>query len=358
MKTKSFIAICLSILMLVSVCPITSQAKKAEMDFADVNVDDWSYEYIKYVFDHEYMIGISEDLFAPSEYITRAEMIQVLYKMSGLPAINEFYHEYRRFHDVEFGEWYYDATIWSDENKILVGTASTGANTNFAPNIPITRSDLAVAILRFADYLNLELKETDTTVKFKDIDQVPIYARFAVEELASIGIIVGKGDGIFDPNAGTTRAEAAAMIRSIVENTRERSTELLDRYGLSLTVSASRLHINDYRLAQRVVVHIKNYGVFKDDEEDLPEISIEGDIEGNNCHLYGFEFPEHKLDPMSPYKDSFNFEYICCVPESDLTLDPEGGRFHRYEVMKITLRVTIGDETETIIAYPSCEFYS
>ncbi len=51
---------------------------------------------------------------------------------------------------------------------------------------------------------------------FDDIDDVS-YAKNKIEVLASKGIISGKGEGIFDPNASITRAETAALIARMLK---------------------------------------------------------------------------------------------------------------------------------------------
>lgn len=356
MKKRSFTAILLCLLMIASVCPITSQAKKAEMDFLDVDISDWSYEYIKYAFDHEYMIGISEDLFGASEYITRAQMVQTLYKMAGAPEIAEHYKTHKRFKDVEIDDWFNYATVWSAENMIAVGTGSTGGNkAYFSPNVPITRADLAVVMLRFADYLNLELTKADADYSFNDKDLIPDYAKYAVDALAGAGVIAGKGNGIFDPTAGTTRAEAATMIRAIIENSKGHSTGLLEKYGLDISVIACHRFGWTEDNCQEIRVTLTQNGKY---EDELPDISIKCDVEGTNCHIYGFEF--FKKDPGS-YSSAISDNeiiYISYVPRSDLLNDPEGGWFYENEVLKVTLRITIGDETETIVAYPSVIYSS
>lgn len=60
----------------------------------------------------------------------------------------------------------------------------------------------------------LSQKEECNVSKFKDTNGH--YAEKQIEELAEMGIVNGKGDGTFDPDAPITRAEVAIIARNVV----------------------------------------------------------------------------------------------------------------------------------------------
>lgn len=94
------------------------------MGFTDIT-SSMSNDYIdaaNYVSDHDYMDGIGSNLFGPNYAMTRAMVVQVLYKRSlGLiPATTSI-----SFSDVPAGAWYYQAVKWAVANGIASGTSAS-----------------------------------------------------------------------------------------------------------------------------------------------------------------------------------------------------------------------------------------
>jgi len=56
------------------------------------------------------------------------------------------------------------------------------------------------------------------TLEFNDADQVPVWAKPYVASAAEAGLIKGNGDGKFNPNASSTRAEAITLILGMLSN--------------------------------------------------------------------------------------------------------------------------------------------
>lgn len=80
------------------------------------------------------------------------------------------------------------------------------ADGSFAPNRQVTRAQVAQMLYRL-----LKEQNVPVTVSFQDVPADAWYAK-AVNSLASLGIITGKTDGRFDPNAPITRAQFVAII--------------------------------------------------------------------------------------------------------------------------------------------------
>ena len=313
--------------------------------FADVDVSDWSYKYIEYVVENGYMSGITEDTFGPSEDLTRADFVQALYRIAGSPETTGYYAGQVFYHDVEPGSRYYDAILWTKQNRIAVG-----ANVYFSPDSPITRADLAVVLLRFADYMALDPAKTGTAPEFTDYDQIPNYAKNAVSILACAGVISGKDDGRYDPSAEISRAEAAAMLRAIIENSGSRTSALLERYGLDLYVAADLRPGITYRRDQEILVTLTKNGTY---DETLPDISVSCSIEGADCEVYGFGAVRVYPEPEESVDDADRLVYYCYVPYPEHNFDRIGGTFFVDEVLKVTLNITVGGEGEKLVVYPS-----
>ncbi|MBQ7500671.1 MAG: S-layer homology domain-containing protein [Clostridia bacterium] len=325
--------------------PIDPEPIPEKSLFADVSANDWSYQYIKYVTNQGYMSCRTDDLFEPRENITRAEFVYALYAMAGLPETTGYYSGKVFYHDVEPGSWYYDAILWAKENRIAVGTA-----VYFSPDAPVTRCDLAIVLLRFADYFGMEPVQTGTAPYFPDRDLIPDYAENAVKVLSRAGVISGKDDGTFDPSAGTSRAEAAVMLRAIIERSRDRTSALLEKYGLDLSVSACLRAGNSARRDQEILVTFGKNGTFNG---DIPDMTVNCDIEGAECGVYGLgAVCVYPVPDEEPY-DTDSYIYCCHVPYSILPYSTHGGTICANEVLTVRLNISIGGESGTVTVYPS-----
>ena len=86
----------------------------------------------------------------------------------------------------------------------------------FSPNDPITREQMATIIKRYAEYRKCILTTESSAIDiFSDKDEISDWAVDAVKWAVSNGIIAGADRKIM-PRANTTRAQTAAMIRSML----------------------------------------------------------------------------------------------------------------------------------------------
>ena len=88
------------------------------------------------------MNGTSETTFEPLATTSRAMVVQVLYNMSDRPRV----YAQKAFDDVVEGQWYYDAVNWAKAVGVCNGTSET----EFSPNDPVTREQLAAFLYRYA----------------------------------------------------------------------------------------------------------------------------------------------------------------------------------------------------------------
>ena len=86
--------------------------------------------------------------------------------------------------------------------EVMIGNE----NGDFEPDKNVTRAEMAVVM---AKLLNLDYKYYETTCPFND---VPDWAKGWVGACAANGIVSGRGEGVYDPNATVTAVEAASMM--------------------------------------------------------------------------------------------------------------------------------------------------
>lgn len=184
-----------------------------ELNFTDVKESDWFYKGVAYVVDKGVMSGVSENQFDPSGKLTRAMLVQMLYNMESRPACDAE----NAFIDVPVGQWYTDAVIWANDEKIVSGMGDG----LFAPNMEITREQMVVMLYNYAKYKGYDVTASADLSKFADNASVSTWAQPAMQWAVAEGYISGMGDNQLAPQGTATRAEIASVIMRFMEATAE-----------------------------------------------------------------------------------------------------------------------------------------
>lgn len=184
-----------------------------ELNFTDVKESDWFYKGVAYVVDKDIMSGVSENEFAPSGKLTRAMLVQMLYNMESRPACDAE----NAFMDVPVGQWYTDAVIWANDEKIVSGMGDG----LFAPNMEITREQMVAMLYNYAKYKGYDVTASADLSKFADNASVSTWAQPAMQWAVAEGYISGMGDNQLAPQGTATRAEIASVIMRFMEATAE-----------------------------------------------------------------------------------------------------------------------------------------
>ena len=175
--------------------------------FLDIAEGTWYEEAVLYVYEKNLMNGISKDpmLFSPDTPLSRAMIVTILYRQEHEPDVSNLENP---FSDVQAGTWYTDAVKWAAGNGIVTGHPDG----RFAAGENITRQDLAVIFIRYADTEKINLQITRPYKSFSDNATISLYARDAVARCFETDIINGKDSNKFDPSGKATRAETATML--------------------------------------------------------------------------------------------------------------------------------------------------
>ena len=152
------------------------------------------------------MNGIGGGLFEPGGTVSRAQMVTVLWNMSGKPVVNY----YMTYSDVTENVWYSEAVRWATSE----GIASGYGNGNFGPGDPITREQMAVMIYHYEQKCGSGGFTGDWMYRlpFTDLDKLSDWAFESVAWCNMKGIIVSTGNNIFAPKGLAKRSEAAAIL--------------------------------------------------------------------------------------------------------------------------------------------------
>lgn len=115
-------------------------------DWADLgpNCSDDSL-ILEYALYSGFMNGMSKTYFGKNEYLTRAQMVQVLYNMKKCfdESVNDTYNP--KFKDVPEDAWYAKAVYWAANDGVTAGISAT----EFGPDQIVTAQEVCVFAYRF-----------------------------------------------------------------------------------------------------------------------------------------------------------------------------------------------------------------
>ena len=179
--------------------------------FSDVaGPSDWSHEGIDYCVRRSLMVGTGVGTFSPGMNCSRAQIVQILYNLSGDKT--DYGNYYLPFTDVAPGAWYYDAVAWAYDNDVVSGTSES----TFAPNDVITREQMAVILYGYTAEFAPEFTGNAASLNtFPDAGSVANWAYAAMSWAVGNGLISGMGSGgvsYLAPQGSATRAQASAII--------------------------------------------------------------------------------------------------------------------------------------------------
>ena len=180
------------------------QGEAPDLPFSDVTESDWFYDAVTYAYENGLMDGVGMGLFAPNSETTRAQLVTILYRLSGQPAPSGD----SGFSDVETGTWYTDAVAWAAQNGIVNGVSDT----QFAPGDDITREQLAVILYRYATYQGYDVSQRADLSGFVDAGTISTYAQEALSWANAQGLVLGFEDDSLRPQGNASRAQIAAVL--------------------------------------------------------------------------------------------------------------------------------------------------
>ena len=171
---------------------------------------DWSHEGIDYCVRRSLMVGTGVGTFSPNAVCSRAQIVQILYNLSG--DTTDYGNYYLPFTDVAPGDWFYEAVAWAYANDIVAGTSAT----TFSPNVDITREQMTVILYGYtAKYAPAFTGGGTSLGQFPDAGSVANWAYAAMNWAVGNGLISGVesyGVTYLTPQGSATRAQASAII--------------------------------------------------------------------------------------------------------------------------------------------------
>lgn len=165
--------------------------------FYDVPNNAYFYEAVKWAVKNGITTGVGNDLFAPEQPCTRAQIVTFLWRAAGSPEPKAA----SSFADVSMDAYYAKAVAWAVENGITTGTGDG----KFSPDATCTRAQSVTFLFRAIGKL------VDSKAEFSDVLADSYYAN-AVDWAVENGVTNGIGDGLFGPDNSCTRAQIVTFL--------------------------------------------------------------------------------------------------------------------------------------------------
>ena len=166
--------------------------------FYDVPNDAYFYEAVKWAVKNGITNGVGDNLFAPGQPCTRAQIVTFLWRAAGSP---EPKSTAAGMTDVVPGSYYAKAVAWAVENGITTGTAEG----TFSPDATCTRAQAVTFLARAQN-----AKATGKTA-FSDVPADSYFAD-AVAWAQANGVTTGTSETTFSPDNDCTRAQIVTFL--------------------------------------------------------------------------------------------------------------------------------------------------
>lgn len=168
----------------------------------------WAKEAIQELSARGVVSGYEGNEFRPQKTVSRAEFATMLIKLMKIDGNVE----QSDFSDVTQADWYYKPVMLAKQKGIVSGTGVD----SFGPNGEITREQMMVMILRAAKQNNIVI-DSSKAKEFNDTSNISEYALESIKMASAMGIISGDENNNFNPKGKATRAEAAIVMKKLLD---------------------------------------------------------------------------------------------------------------------------------------------
>ncbi|WP_347489352.1 S8 family serine peptidase [Desulfoscipio sp. XC116] len=154
--------------------------------------------------------GYGDNSFRPDRPISRAEFTVMLSRLLG--GHNNDMPQLGYEDNAEIPEWAISSVRVANGRGLVTGYEDN----TFRPRALLNRAEAAVMFVRLAQVLNVASDEKEPPPEYGDAQSIPDWARTSVNAAGQAGLLGGRTDGKFAPQANITRAETAAVLNRLL----------------------------------------------------------------------------------------------------------------------------------------------
>ena len=229
-----------------------------------------------------WLMGADEARFNPDGYVTRAELVTALHRMSGGEVSDTVLIA---FSDTDSDSWYTHSVSWAIE----AGIAQGEADGTFDPDARVTREQLAVFLYRFAAP---ETPPAGSLEAWQDGDAIPAYAREGMAWALENRLFAGMVGDVIHPRLPVSRGQLAQVLTALAACREEEpvARELSAAIHFPAAESASQAHHQE--IQEKVDAAAAKYGAV-----GLQVAVIE---DGRVTDTYAYGWATKGTDRMTP----------------------------------------------------------
>lgn len=187
---------------------VEQEEPDAAKEYRDLDAEAWYYGYVNRVLAAQWMDGTGEGEFSPDQALTRAVLLEALYRMAGKPVVEDTLS----FPDVPSDSPYAQAIAWGVEKGLVSGYGDG----TFGPDDPVTRQQMALIFWKAKGAPEVDAYSYERVLSgYQDRKQVAQWAMDGVVWAVNTTLMVGTGENTLSPESGATRAEACVLLEKL-----------------------------------------------------------------------------------------------------------------------------------------------
>ncbi|WP_171638557.1 S-layer homology domain-containing protein [Paenibacillus plantarum] len=177
----------------------------------DDMIGHWAQKDVEELASKMIINGTTDHTYTPEMQVTRAQFAALLVRGLGLPTETTP----SSFTDVAATVWYASEVGTAAKYGLVEGVGEG----RFNPDAQITREQMVVMMMKAIGLVQgtSAFNAASTNTSFADQDLVSDYARSAVANAVGKGLVQGKTETTFAPQDVATRAEAAVIIKRVLQ---------------------------------------------------------------------------------------------------------------------------------------------
>ena len=192
---------------------VDGKSTKSVVAFTDIDtVPAWAKDAVEFVAARDLVVGLTDNLFKPTEKVTRGEFTATLMRAYGVELDSSATDN---FDDVDGNAVYAQYLATAKKHGIAAGVG----NNKFSPEQLITREEMFTLLHRILLKIGeapIKIENGKSLSDFTDSGEVSAWASDSLEALLQAGMVDGTGNNEISPKLLSDRATMAQMIYNLL----------------------------------------------------------------------------------------------------------------------------------------------
>lgn len=182
-------------------------------NFKDITIEHHAYEAFKTLVEKGIVSGVSSDMIAPDDTLTRSSFVTMLARACVEDVDVEVGFQLTKFTDIYPYAWYANSVVWAVEHKVTNGISET----EFGPDLFVTKEQMVQMIYNYVknNDVKIDIVEPKNEIVM-DYDSCSSWAMEAINWAGNIGILDLDEDGNYHPTEEATRSDMAILLTNFL----------------------------------------------------------------------------------------------------------------------------------------------